>query len=321
MNILNATSSTLTVGESGTYTCVCSNPISVVTSNSAVLSVNRRVLITTEPVSQTLTPSNQQTVLTVGVVGTSPFYYQWQKNNSNIPGATSSSLTVTKGGRYKCVINNMVNSAWSKDAFINNQINVDVFTTYSSIISISNRLLATASHGQNGDSGTLTYTNLYSLFGDNYKPTSVVLYGDGGQTVGYINGNQVLYTGNNSTGTFRVTASISPTSNGSFTYRAVDNGWGGGAMNVYLEGFTRVDHAGSATITITSLFNTGYNITVNGTTKACPVNTATTITPLPAGTYPLLIQDTNNSIQASINITIPNGSGTTSLQQDVILTS
>ena len=45
----------------------------------------------TQPSSQTVTVG-QTAVFSVTATGTGPFTYQWQKNNSNISGATSSSL-------------------------------------------------------------------------------------------------------------------------------------------------------------------------------------------------------------------------------------
>src|SRR5258706_16000365 len=48
--------------------------------------------ITTQPASQTVT-AGQSATFTVGGTGTLPLSYQWQKNSTNITGATSSSYT------------------------------------------------------------------------------------------------------------------------------------------------------------------------------------------------------------------------------------
>ena len=69
------------------------------------------VSILTHPVSQTVTAGNTAT-FSVTVSGTSPFTYQWYKNNASISGATSSSYTTPvlstsdNGSTYYCYVTN-----------------------------------------------------------------------------------------------------------------------------------------------------------------------------------------------------------------------
>jgi len=83
-------------------------------SNSATLTVNSSctpVSILMHPVSQTVTAGNTAT-FSVTVSGTSPFTYQWYKNNASITGATSSSYTTPvlstsdNGSTYYCYVTN-----------------------------------------------------------------------------------------------------------------------------------------------------------------------------------------------------------------------
>src|SRR5216684_5399452 len=61
-------------------------------TGSRVQSHDSLPLITTQPASQTLT-AGQRATFTVVATGTAPLSYQWQKNSTNITGATSSSYT------------------------------------------------------------------------------------------------------------------------------------------------------------------------------------------------------------------------------------
>ncbi len=100
-NITGATSSsyttpaTTTADNNSTFDVVVSNSAGSVTSNTATLTVNPAALppsITTQPASETVT-AGQSATFTVTASGTAPLSYQWQKNKTNITGATSSSYT------------------------------------------------------------------------------------------------------------------------------------------------------------------------------------------------------------------------------------
>ncbi|HWW75237.1 MAG TPA: immunoglobulin domain-containing protein, partial [Pyrinomonadaceae bacterium] len=99
-DIPGATSPSLAVanaqdGDAGTYTVVVSNGAGSVTSEAVALTVTHIVppTITTQPASQTKNVGEGVT-FTVVAGGTAPFY-QWQKNGSDIAGATGASLTLS----------------------------------------------------------------------------------------------------------------------------------------------------------------------------------------------------------------------------------
>ncbi len=76
---------------------------------------NTPASITANPVNQTVTVG-QTATFTVSASGTAPLGYQWQKNSTNIAGATSSSYTTPatvladNGSTYRCVVSNAYGS-------------------------------------------------------------------------------------------------------------------------------------------------------------------------------------------------------------------
>src|SRR5258706_454099 len=77
--------------------------------------------ITTQPASQTVT-AGQSAIFTVGGTGTLPLSYQWQKNSTNITGATSSSYTTPatttadNNSTFDVVVSNAAGSVTSNAA-------------------------------------------------------------------------------------------------------------------------------------------------------------------------------------------------------------
>jgi outer membrane protein assembly factor BamB len=76
-------------------------------------------VITTHPVSQTVA-KNSNVTFSVAAGGTA-LSYQWQKNNTNISGANSATLSlnsvvVSDSGNYRCVVSNTAGSATSDNA-------------------------------------------------------------------------------------------------------------------------------------------------------------------------------------------------------------
>jgi fibronectin type 3 domain-containing protein len=76
--------------------------------------------ITTQPASQTVN-AGQSVTFSVVATGTAPLSYQWQKNGSNISGATSSSFTISPAqtsdaGNYTVVVSNSAGSVTSNTA-------------------------------------------------------------------------------------------------------------------------------------------------------------------------------------------------------------
>jgi hypothetical protein len=90
--------------------------LSTATGNPVVLPPT----ITAQPASQIVSAGASAT-LSVSVDGTSPFTYQWQKDEANVNGATSASLTINpvqagNAGNYRVIISNAAGSATSQVA-------------------------------------------------------------------------------------------------------------------------------------------------------------------------------------------------------------
>lgn len=128
--IAGATSASYTigstvVGDAATYTVVATNSVGSATSSGAVLTVNAATsapVITTHPVSQTVTRSSPVT-LKVVASGTPALTYQWKKNGSKINGATGSSFTMASvatgsAGTYTVVVTNSSGSVTSNGAVL-----------------------------------------------------------------------------------------------------------------------------------------------------------------------------------------------------------
>jgi hypothetical protein len=126
-NIAGATSSSYTTpataasDNGSTFDVVVSNSASSVTSAAATLTVNVPPSITTQPVSQTVT-LGQTATFSVVAAGTAPLSYQWQKNGSNIAGATSASYktpsttSADNGSTFKVLVSNSVGNVTSNTA-------------------------------------------------------------------------------------------------------------------------------------------------------------------------------------------------------------
>ena len=77
--------------------------------------------ITTHPASQTI-PIGQSVTFTVAASGAEPLSYQWQRNDTNISGANSSSYSIPSvtdadnGARFRVVVSNSAGSATSNEA-------------------------------------------------------------------------------------------------------------------------------------------------------------------------------------------------------------
>ena len=90
------TGSTLTItdaqdSDEGTYTVVVSNSVGQITSLGATLALTHPPVIVTQPASRTNNLGTTAT-FTVSVNGATPFTYQWEKNGTNIAGATNRTL-------------------------------------------------------------------------------------------------------------------------------------------------------------------------------------------------------------------------------------
>ncbi|MBI5473097.1 MAG: immunoglobulin domain-containing protein [Ignavibacteriae bacterium] len=104
------------------FRCVVSNSGGTVTSNAALLHVNRTPpSITQHPQSQSVVVG-QTASFTVAAIGSQPLGYQWQKNSADISGATNASYTTPttvlgdNGSTFRCVVTNPLGSATSNAA-------------------------------------------------------------------------------------------------------------------------------------------------------------------------------------------------------------
>ena len=100
--VANATDPTLTITNvqptnAGTYSVIVSNLAGGITSSNAVLTINTNPVapvFTLQPASQVVL-SGSTASFTASAAGTAPISYQWSKDSTPIPGATSSTLTLT----------------------------------------------------------------------------------------------------------------------------------------------------------------------------------------------------------------------------------
>jgi hypothetical protein len=115
---------TVTTDSGAQFTVTISNSMGAVTSNPAMLTVNASntaPTITTQPANQTVA-AGQTATFTVVAAGTSPLTYQWQKNSTGIPGATSATYTTPgttsadNGAQFQVRVSNSLGSISSSAA-------------------------------------------------------------------------------------------------------------------------------------------------------------------------------------------------------------
>ena len=126
-NISGATSASYTTpataaADNGAkFDVIVSNAAGSQTSTGATLTVNAAAVaptITTQPANQTVT-LGQTAAFSVTATGTAPLSYQWQKNSTNISGATSASYTTPatasgdNGAKFDVIVSNTVGSQTS----------------------------------------------------------------------------------------------------------------------------------------------------------------------------------------------------------------
>ncbi len=127
VNLSGATSASYTLtavgtGNAGTYSVVATNSAGSVTSNGATLTVYTAPVITTQPVSKTVTAGASVT-FSVTASGSPLPTYQWRKDGVNLTGATSASYTLTavgtsNAGTYSVIATNAAGSATSSGAVL-----------------------------------------------------------------------------------------------------------------------------------------------------------------------------------------------------------
>src|SRR5581483_7284920 len=125
VNVSGATASALTLinlqpANAGNYSVTVANGSGSVTSANAALTVHIQPSITTQPASQTAALGNTAS-FSVVAAGDAPLTYQWQFNNVNISGATTTSLTVNNvqlasEGSYSVTVGNPYGTITSLNA-------------------------------------------------------------------------------------------------------------------------------------------------------------------------------------------------------------
>jgi hypothetical protein len=106
--------------DAGEYRCVVSNSAGSATSDAATLTLVLSPGIGTQPADQTVAAGGQATFAVVAT-GSEPLSYQWQKDSTDIDGATSATYTIASvaasdAGDYCCVVSNPAGTATSLQA-------------------------------------------------------------------------------------------------------------------------------------------------------------------------------------------------------------
>jgi hypothetical protein len=138
-NISGATNSTLDIysidtGDAANYRVVVSNTGGSVTSNQASLSVTLAAPVITQQPQSISINEGQSATFTVVAVGAS-LTYQWQRNNTPISGATSSSYTISNAttssaANYRVVVTNAGGAVTSNNATLTVTIPAPVITQH-----------------------------------------------------------------------------------------------------------------------------------------------------------------------------------------------
>jgi uncharacterized protein (TIGR02145 family) len=114
-----------TIDDNGSaYRCIISNIVGSVISEPAILTVNRiKPEISGDPQSATVTVG-QTAIFGVIATGTKPFVYKWQKNGSDLSGATDSSyktpatIAGDSGSTFRCIVSNSAGGDTSAAALL-----------------------------------------------------------------------------------------------------------------------------------------------------------------------------------------------------------
>jgi len=140
VNISGATSSTYTLSSAAfadngaKFRCVVTNGSGTATSNEATLTVNAPPTITAQPADQTVMPG-QPASFGVTASGSATLTYQWQRNQANISGATSTTYTIAattasdNGAKFRCVVTNSFGSATSTEVTLTVQVPTPTLAT------------------------------------------------------------------------------------------------------------------------------------------------------------------------------------------------
>jgi hypothetical protein len=341
---------TATSDSGSTFAVVVSNTAGTVTSPAATLTVNAAGIaptIATQPTSQTVT-AGQAATFTVVASGTAPLSYLWQKNGTNIPGATAASYTTPatatsdSGSTFRVMVNNTTGSVTSAAATLTvNPAPVPGIQVSSSPINFGNDAIGTNSSQAliitNTGTATLAITQVTetgAAFG--VSGFSLPLYVNVGQhttitvafqptAVGAVSGNVSIVSNAPSsptavglTGTgiaATLTLGISPAS---LSFGNVTTGTTSASQNV------TITNTGNANVTISqiSVSGAGYTATGGGTpVTLSPTQTLALVTqfsPTVAGSVSGSVSIASSAIGSPATVSL-SGTGIAPVQHSVAL--
>ncbi|GAB5558935.1 MAG: hypothetical protein SynsKO_05820 [Synoicihabitans sp.] len=117
---LSYTISSASAASAGTYFVRATNPGNSVDSSSVTINVNTKPVVTTDPTGAELIVG-QPFSTSVEAMGLAPLSYQWQKDGSDIAGATSATFSIEQvttddAGVYTVIVSNRLGSDTSESA-------------------------------------------------------------------------------------------------------------------------------------------------------------------------------------------------------------
>ena len=115
--------SPVSIADTGQYSCILSNQMGSINSDTVSLNVRVAPTILSSPGSRSIC-ENQSTTFNVSASGSAPLTYQWYSTNGMLPGATNASYTINSVGQnnasnYYCIVTNNCGFNQSNGATLN----------------------------------------------------------------------------------------------------------------------------------------------------------------------------------------------------------
>jgi hypothetical protein len=238
------------------FSVVVSNSAGSATSNSAVLTVNPAPVapsITTQPSNQAIT-AGQTATFSVTASGTLPLIYQWQKNGTNISGATSSryitpaETSSDNGAQFTVVVSDSVGSITSNAAILTvNAATPGALTPSTASLSFGNVIV------NNSSAQSVTLTNSGAV---NITVSSVTVPGSGFNASGISNG-EIITPGQAVT----LNVTFAPSATGSITDNVtIASDASNSPTTIGISGFGVLAHTATLSWTASPSMVIGYNV-------------------------------------------------------------